>query len=64
MAGEMGLIEVSHQDTVAAIEAGARDFLSLGITSAHEAGVSARDVRAFTEAMGPGRTRLRVYMML
>ncbi|HAI22000.1 MAG TPA: amidohydrolase, partial [Clostridiales bacterium UBA8153] len=53
-----------HADTVAAIEAGGRDFLSLGITSVHEAGVLARDIRAFTEIAALGRTVPRVYMML
>lgn len=64
MSGLMGLATPTHQDTVAAIQAGGRDFLALGITSVHEAGVLARDIRAFIQAAGSGCAIPRVCMML
>ena len=64
MSAVMRLATPGHEETVAAIQAGGRDFVALGITSVHEAGVLARDIRAFTEAAGSGRALPRVYMML
>ncbi len=49
------------EDAVAAAD---DEFLSHGITSAHEAGVLSAELRAFRKAFLSGRLRVRVYAML
>jgi len=51
----LALVAPKHEELVSAIRAGMRDFLALGITSVHEAGVDAAAFRALREvAGGPG----------
>lgn len=54
----------SPQEVRQALEAGAKDFLTHGITSVHDAGSYGSDqLRALGEASRSGKFRLRVYMI-
>jgi predicted amidohydrolase YtcJ len=54
----------THEKTALATMAGAKDFLSYGITSVHDAGTTPASMRALVDVIDGGKVPLRVYAMV